>query len=198
MQKPYMEHLNVVKQILRYVAGTKDLALKYSKLPSFVLSRFLDSNYGGDRDDKKSTFAYVFSIGSGAISWASKKQPTVTLSTTEAEYRAMSVAAQEAIWLRLLLNEIGYKQNDPSLILSDNQSTISLAKNPVFHQRTKHVEIQAHFIKEKVLDDIIHLEYCPSTVNSANLFTKPLPKAQFNKLRDSIRLVKLPSRGTEV
>jgi len=73
MQKPYVEHLNAVKQILRYVAGIKDLALKHSKLPSFVLSRFSDSHYGGDRDDMKSIFVYVFSIGSGAFSWASKK-----------------------------------------------------------------------------------------------------------------------------
>ena len=73
MQKPYVEHLNAIKQILRYVAGTKDLALKYSKLPLFVLSRFLDSNYGRDRDDRKSTSTYLFSIGSSAISWASKK-----------------------------------------------------------------------------------------------------------------------------
>ena len=93
MQKPYVENLNVVKQILRYVLETKDLALKYSKVPSIILSRFSNFDYEGDRDDRKSTSAYVFSIGSGAISWASKKQPTVSLSTTEAEYRAMSVAA---------------------------------------------------------------------------------------------------------
>ena len=110
----------------------------------------------------------------------------------------MSVAAQEAIWLRHLLKEIGYEQSDPSLISSDNQSAISLVKNRIFHHRTKHVEIQAHFIKEKVLDGIIHLEYYPSTLNSTYLFTKPLPKAQFSKLRDVIELVKLPSRGSEV
>ena len=122
----------------------------------------------------------------------------MTLSTIEIEYQAMFVVAQKAIWLRHLLKEIGYEQDGPSLISSNNQSTFSLAKNPVFHQRTKHVEIQAHFIKEKVLDDIIHLEYCPSTLNFADLFTKPLLEAQFSKLRDSIRLVKLPSRGSEV
>ena len=146
MQKPYMEHLNAVKQILRYVAGIKDLALKYSKFLLFVLLGFLKSDYGGDRDDRKSTSTYVFSIGFGTISWASKKQPTMSLSTIEAEYQAMSVATQEAIWLRHLLEEIGYEQSDPSLISSDNQLTISLAKNPIFHQRIKHVEIQAHFI----------------------------------------------------
>jgi len=133
MEKPYVENFNVVKQFLRYVAGMKDLGLKYSKLLSFVLSRFSDFDYGGDKDDKKSTSTYVFSIGSGVFSWASKKKPIVSLSTIEVKYRAMSVAAQEAIWLRHLLKEIGYGQSDPSLISSDNQPVISLAKNPIFH-----------------------------------------------------------------
>jgi len=93
----------------------------------------------------------VFSIGSGAISWASKKQPTISLSTIEAEYRAMSVAAQEAIWLRHILKEIGYEQGGSLLIYSNNQSSISSAKNPMFHQRTKHVEIHAHFIRRRFL-----------------------------------------------
>lgn len=92
MQKPYVEHINVVKQILRYVAGTKGLALKYDRFPLFVLLRFLDSNYGGNRDDRKLTSSYVFSIGSSAISWAYKKQPTAALSTIEAKYHAMSLA----------------------------------------------------------------------------------------------------------
>ena len=97
MQKPYMEHLNVVKQILKYVAGIKDLAFKYYKLPSFILLRFSNSDHGRDKDDRKSTFAYVFNISSDAISWASKKQPTVSFSIIEVEYRAMSIATQETI-----------------------------------------------------------------------------------------------------
>ena len=120
MQKPYMEHLNVVKQILRYVAGTKDLTLKYSKLPSFVFSWFSNFDYGGDRDDRKSTFAYVFSIGSDVISWASKKQPTISLSTIEVKCQAMYITSQETIWLRHLLKKIRYEQSSPSMISSDN------------------------------------------------------------------------------
>ena len=133
MQNPYVEHFNVVKQILRYVAGTKDLALKYDKLPSFVISRFSYFDYGGDRDDRKSTSTYVFSIGFGAISWASKKQLTTALSTIEDEYHAMSLVAQEAIWLRHIMKEVRYGQVLPSQISSDNQSDIALAKNPIFH-----------------------------------------------------------------
>ena len=129
----------------------------------------------GDRDDRKSTSMYVFIIGSGAIYQASKKQPTISLSTTKVEYYAMSVVAHEAIWLRHILKEICYEKGGSSLISSNNQLIISLAKNPMFHQRKKHVEIHAHFIREKVLDGIIHLEYCPSTLKSTNFFTKPLP-----------------------
>ena len=103
MQNLYVEHFNVVKQILGYVVGTKDLALKYDKLPSFVLLGFSYYDYGGDRDDRKSTSTYVFRIGSGAISWASKNQPTTALSTIEAKYRVMSLTAQEAIWLRHIM-----------------------------------------------------------------------------------------------
>ena len=124
---------------MRYVAGIEDLALKYSNLPLFILSGYLDFDYGGDRDDRKSTFAYVFSIGSSAISWAFKKQPTMTLSTIEVKYQAMSIVAQKAIWLKHLLKEIRCEQGGPSLIFSDNQSVISLAKNHVCHQRIKHV-----------------------------------------------------------
>jgi len=100
--------------------------------------------------------------------------------------------------LRHIIKKIGYEQGGSSLISSDNQSAISLAKNSVFHQRTKHVKIHAHLIKKKVLDDIIHLEYCSSILNFVDFFTKPLPKAQFCKLRDAIELVNFPSRGSEV
>jgi len=92
MQKPYVEHLNAVKQILRYVVGIEDLTLKYDKFPSFVLSGFSNSKYRGDKDDRKSIFGYLLNLGSGAISWASKKQLATALSTIEVEYHAMSIA----------------------------------------------------------------------------------------------------------
>ena len=120
MQRPYVEHLNAIKQILRYVVGIKDLALKYSKVPLVILSGFLDFDYGGDRNDRKSTSAYVFSIDSSAISWVFKKQPIVTLSTTKVKYRAIFFTTQEAIWLSHLLKEIGYEMFGPSLISSYN------------------------------------------------------------------------------
>ena len=195
MQKPYVEHLQATKKILKYLAGTQDLALKFTKLSSIGLVGYSDSDYGGDSIDRKSTTAYVFNIGSAAVAWASKKQPTIALSTTEAEYRAMSCAAQELIWLQTLMKEIGFEQHNSSTILSDNQSAIALARNPVFHQRSKHIEIQAHFIREKVLDDTIQLQYCASSSNLADILTKPLPQEQFFLLRDALGLVKLPTKG---
>lgn len=157
MHKPYVKHIDVAKKILRYIAIIKDLALKFTKLPLFVLLGFSNSNYGDDIDDRKSTFAYVFNIGFGVISWYSKKQPTITLSTIKIEYRAMIVVAQEAIWLRHILNKIKFGQVGPSHISSDNKSTITLAKNPMFHKRIKHMKIQAHFIKDKVLNGTLQL-----------------------------------------
>lgn len=109
MQKPYIAHLLEAKKILKYITGTKDLALKYIKLIFFVLFGFSNYNYGGDKDDRKSTSSYVFSSGSGVISWSYKKQPKITLSTTKEKYRAMKVVAHNAIWLKNILKEIIFK-----------------------------------------------------------------------------------------
>eukprot|EP00250_Pteridium_aquilinum_P033780 c6286_g1_i1 orf=12-515(-) len=114
----------------------------------------------------------VFSLGTGAISWSSKRQPTVALSSTEAEYRAACYAACEAIWLRRLLSELGFPQTGSTLVRCDNQSCIALAKNPVFHARTKHIEIQYHYVRERVLAGDLRLEYCPTAEYAADIFTK--------------------------
>ena len=100
---------------------------------------------------------------------------TVALSSMEAEYRAACSATCEAVWLRRLLGELGFPQKSKTVIQSDNQSCIAIAKNPVFHARTKHIEIQYHFVREKVLDGTISLEYCSTVDNAADIFTKPLP-----------------------
>ena len=113
MQKLYGEYLNVVKKILRYVVGMKDLALKYSKFLSFVLLGFSNFDNEANRNDRKSTFGYVFSICSGTIPWASKKHPTSSLSTIKVEYYAISIVIQETIWLRHLLKEIRYEKSYP-------------------------------------------------------------------------------------
>ena len=119
----------------------------------------------------------------GIISWASKKQPIIALSSTEAEYIAANLAVQEAIWLRSLLNDFGFVQEQPTNINEDNQGVIALCKNPKFHSRTKHIDIKYHFIREKIKDSEITLKYCSTQEIIADALTKPLGKIKFHRFK---------------
>jgi hypothetical protein len=112
------------------------------------------------------------------VSWASKRQPTVALSTTEAEYMALSAAAREAVWMQRLFMELRFDAADSITINVDNQSCISLAKNPSFHARTKHIDIRHHFVREKVESGVVDLVFCPTKEMVADVLTKALPKEQ--------------------
>ena len=127
-------------------------------------------------DCRKSIFGYCFSLGLGVFSWISKKQPIVALSSTEAEYKAACFASCEAIWLRRILWHMGVQQEDATVLLCDNQSCMAIAKNPVFHARTKHIEIQYHYVRELIEDGVVELVYCPTQENGADIFTKALGK----------------------
>jgi len=144
---PSVSHLTAVKRVLRYLKGTVNLALKYNQTESRALVGFSDADWAGDQDDRRSTTGNVFLLGGGAVSWLSKKQSTVALSTAEAEYVALSQAAQECVWLRRLLSDLGMDAT-PVVILEDNQGAIAIAKNPVDHSRTKHIDIRYHYIRE--------------------------------------------------
>lgn len=123
----------------------------------------------------------------GCISWRSKKQRTVALSSTEAEYMALTEAIQEAVWLKAFLFELGEMKSDEAVkIYEDNQGSIALAKNPEFHKRTKHIDIRYHFVREKVEDGQVVLEYCPTKDMKADMMTKPIPAPQFEHLRDML------------
>ena len=111
------------------------------------MAGYFDFDLEGNPDDRKSTSGYAFNIGSGVISWSSKKQPTVSLSSTEAEYKALTSATCEAIWLRRILEDVGTQQKQATRIECDNQSSIKLAYNPVYHARSKHIELQHHFVR---------------------------------------------------
>ena len=134
-------------------------------------------------DDRRSITGYAFSIGSGVIAWSSKKQSTVALSSCEAEYQALCVATCEAICLRRLLNDAGEEQKESTIIKTDNQSTIKLAYNPVFHKNTKHIDTQFHFVREKLQSKEILVEYCKTSDNMADIFTKPLGRVKFELFR---------------
>ena len=145
---------------------------------------YSDADWAGDVDDRKSTSGYMFQIAGGPVSWKSRKQDTVALSTAEAEYVALSSAVQECIWLQRLLCELGKPLGGPTAILEDNQSSIAMARNPQFHGRAKHIDIKHHFVRERVSDGSIELKYCPTNEMVADILTKGLAHQQFSFLRE--------------
>jgi hypothetical protein len=145
-----------------------------------------DSDWGSDVDKRRSTTGFVFKLAGGPISWASKVQPTVALSSTEAEYMAACSAAQEAIWIRLLLKEMGFEQKEPTILNEDNQGCIRLSANDNSHQRTKHIDIKHHFVRERVKSGEIKLEYVNTKENLADMQTKALPTPLFETLKQKL------------
>ena len=136
-----------------------------------------------DTNDRKSTSGYVFMLSGGAVSWCSKKQKCVALSTAEAEYIALSSAVQEIIWLRQLISELGSAPQTPTVIYEDNQAAIAMTKNPQFHGRAKHINIKHHFVREQVAKGNVQLQYCPTSEMTADILTKGLSRDNFEKLR---------------
>jgi hypothetical protein len=188
--KPTQAHKAAVTRILRYLRKTVDYVLVFRGQLT-TLSGYSDSDWAGDYDTRKSTSGFIFGVGSAVISWSSKLQPTVALSTCEAEYIGQTNATKEAIWLRRLLNEIRPETaNEPqaTIIYCDNQGAIALAKNPQFHARTKHIDIQHHFVREKINEGAIQLEYIETERQVADGLTKALDKVRFERFRKAMGL----------
>ena len=180
---PSKLHWTAVKRILRYLKGTADYGLAFTPCSSGDCIGYSDSDWGGDLNDRKSTSGYVFLLSGCAVSWRSKKQSCVALSTAEAEYVALASAAQEAVWMGELTAQFSDRSPETITIYEDNQSAISMAKNPQFHGRTKHISIKYHFIREQVDKKAVELKYCPTEEMVADMLTKGLAKEQFQKLR---------------
>ena len=183
METPSQSHLNAAKRILRYIKGTLNEGILYPSNQEVKLIGYSDSDWGRDLDERKSTTGYCFYIGDAAFTWSSKKQAIVTLSTCEAEYVAASSTVCHCIWLRNLLSFLGFAQQGPTEIRVDNKSAIALAKNPVFHERSKHIDTRYHFIREHVNQNDVELVYCKSQDQIADIFTKPLKNDVFRRLK---------------
>ncbi|KAL6288505.1 hypothetical protein ACE6H2_006015 [Prunus campanulata] len=183
MENPTEMHLRAAKRIFRYLKGTTDFGIFYKKVKKSSFLGFTDSDYAGDIDDRKSTSGNVFLMSSGAISWSSKKQQIVTLSTTEAEFVAAASCSCQAIWLRRMLEVLGNQQQDSTTIYCDNVSAIRLSRNPVMHGRSKHIDVRYHFLRDLCKDGVIELQFCKSEDQVADLMTKPLKQPVFEKLR---------------
>ena len=133
-----VSHLQAVKRIFRYLASTHSYEMLFGRGQMQVITGWSDSDYAGDRETRQ-TIGFVFQFGTSPITWFSKKQPTVALSSTKAEYRAISEAARETVWLRILMNNLGLTVTEPIFICCDNKSSIRLVRNPIFHSKTKHI-----------------------------------------------------------
>ena len=172
MTNPRKEHWNAVKWMLQYLRGTSDYCITFNNNSDSVCS-FVYSYFVGDLDKRRSTSGYVFTLAGGAISWMSKLQDIVVLSTTEFEYIVASHACKEAIWLRGLLREIGRLQNSVH-VFCDSQIAIDLATNLVCHSKAKHIDVKYHFVRQAISEGGVDLKKVHTKENCVDMFTKPV------------------------
>ncbi|KIK15363.1 hypothetical protein PISMIDRAFT_115243 [Pisolithus microcarpus 441] len=174
---PGNKHMIALKQVYRYLCDTVDFHLRYTTASETTPIRYVDADWAADINDCHSITGYVFTICGGAVSWSSKKQSSVALSSTEAEYMAISTAAKEAVWICTLLREIdSVTQNDPTSLHVDNQSVISLTSNAMFHDHMKHISIHHHFIQEKIELGDVSVTYLSTNEQVADILTKGLSR----------------------
>ncbi|EXC01672.1 Luminal-binding protein 2 [Morus notabilis] len=181
-----MLHLKVVKRILRYLKGTQDYGLRFVSNSPISLYAFSDADWAGCSTTRRSTTGFCVFLRANCVSWCSKKQPTIARSSSEAEYRSMASTTVELTWLTFLLRDIGISLRKPPQLFCDNLSALYMSVNPLFHARTKHIEIDYHFVREKVAMGTLVTRYVPSSLQPADIFTKPLSKATFTFLRNKL------------
>lgn len=197
LERPGTLHWDAALHVLRYLRGTTNLGITYSAHARTTVAGMeskscpvshCDADWAGDQSTRRSTTGYVFTLAGGALSWRSRLQPTVALSSTEAEYRAITEAGQELLWLRKMMSRLGFEDPEPTTLQIDNLGAIHLTSKSVFHGRTKHIEIQYNWIRETVKAGDLQLQHCNTHQMVADILTKALGKAQFKKLRDQLGL----------
>lgn len=182
LSAPTSEHWQALLHLLRYVKGTIGYGLYLRPSSDLQIHAFCDSDWAACTSSRRSITGFAVLLGRSPISWRSKKQSTVSRSSSEAEYRAMAQTASEISWLVRLLGDLGISDLQPLSLHCDNQSAIHIAKKPVFHERTKHIEIDCHFTRDKVMEGLITLCFTPSREQIADVLTKILPSSQFKPL----------------
>jgi hypothetical protein len=185
-------HWKAAQRVAKYLKGTKDHVLLLGGTGTH-LSGFCDASWGDDLSTRHSTLGYCFNLGTGAISWRSKKSGSVAVSTTEAEYYAQAEAVKEGCWLRMLLTGLKEEQ-EQTPIHCDNTGAVKLAHNPVSHSRTKHIDIAHHFLRERVANKEVELVQVPTKDNTADILTKPLTRAEHDRLSAALG-IRSPTTG---
>ncbi|XP_026417101.1 uncharacterized protein LOC113312572 [Papaver somniferum] len=190
MHEPYIEHWELVKIILRYLKHSIDYGLFFTPGGDYTLNAYSDADWAGSLDDRRSTSGYCIYFGGNLVSWNARKQKTVSKSSTEAEYRGVAIATSEIIWIQSLLVELGVATPTPSH-WCDNIGATYLTANPIFHARTKHIEIDYHFVRERVARKQLHVKFVSSRDQLADIFTKGLPSPRFQFIRHKLHIRQL-------
>ena len=182
-----LAHCNALRHILKYLAGILDLGISLSGNDHpLSLTAYSDADFAMDLDDQKLRSGYILFVNHGPVFWASRKQASCASSTTEAEYLAASSTTKEFIWHRRLLTSLGKAPNSPTPLFTDNQSALRLIKNPEFHRRTKHIDVQYQVIREAFLANLLLPSFVSTHDQLADIFTKALPKENFHRLRHQL------------
>jgi histone deacetylase 1/2 len=191
LHAPTDVHWMAVKRILRYVKQDTKIGLEITKCNSMLISGFSDSDWAGSIDDRRSTGGYAIFLGSNLISWSARKQATVSRSSTEAEYKAIANATAEIMWVQTLLKESGIQVPATAKLWCDNLGAKYLSSNPVFHARTKHIEVDYHFVRERVMRRLLQIDFVPTGDQVADGFTKAITVRQLENFKHNLNLRRL-------
>ncbi|XP_020258252.1 uncharacterized protein LOC109834628 [Asparagus officinalis] len=176
MHTPLQPYYNAALRLLRYLKGTPGKGILLPSTGSLHLTGYCDSDWASCPMTRRSTSGYITMLGSCPISWKTKKQVTVARSSCEVEYRSMALLCCELVWLKTLLQDLHISHSEPITLHCDNKAALHIATNPVFHERTKHIELDCHFVRDKITDGLIKPSYMPTDNQLADLFTKALGK----------------------
>ncbi|XP_071700536.1 uncharacterized mitochondrial protein AtMg00810-like [Rutidosis leptorrhynchoides] len=192
MHDPLEPHMAALRRIIRYVQGTLDLGLQLFSSSTSTLVAYSDAYWAGYPSTRRSTSGYYVFVGNNLLSWSSKRQHTPSRSSAEAEYRGVASAIAETCWIRNLLRELHCPLTSVTVVYCDNVSAVYMFGNPVQHQRTKHIEIDIHFVRDLVLKGHVRVLNVPSHFQFAYTFTKGLPSAFFDEFRSSLSVRAAP------
>jgi hypothetical protein len=195
LHSPTTLHYTIVKRILRYIKGTLSMGLCIGKSSSMLVNGFSDVDWAGYLDDRRSTCGFAIFLGMNLISWCARKQHTVSVSSTEAKYKTIANATTEIMWVHTLLEELKLTRHTTALLWRDNLGATYLSANPVFHAKTKHIEVDYHFVKERVVKKQLRIQFISSDDQLGDGFTKTLPAAKLKKFRYNLNIGRLQARG---